>query len=86
MTAVGIREFKAHLSSYVQRAEAGEAILITDRGRPVAQLNAAAPAKSVLEELIAAGVARRAVPGSRPTPKPLIEAGPVSDLVADQRG
>ena len=35
---VGIRELKAHLSEYVRRANRGEQILVTDRGKPVARL------------------------------------------------
>lgn len=35
---VAIRELKAKLSAYVQRAAAGEHITVTDRGRPVAVL------------------------------------------------
>jgi prevent-host-death family protein len=35
---VAIRELKAKLSAYVQRASAGEHITVTDRGRPVAVL------------------------------------------------
>lgn len=35
---VAIRELKAKLSAYVQRAAAGESITVTDRGRPVAVL------------------------------------------------
>ena len=35
----GIREAKAHLSEYIHRVEAGETVLITDRGRVVAQLS-----------------------------------------------
>lgn len=35
---VAIRELKARLSSYLQRASAGELITVTDRGRPVAVL------------------------------------------------
>ncbi len=37
---VGIRELKAHLSEYVGKAAAGEHIVVTDRGKPVAQLSA----------------------------------------------
>ncbi|WP_420445945.1 type II toxin-antitoxin system Phd/YefM family antitoxin [Candidatus Poriferisodalis sp.] len=37
-TDIGIRELKAHLSECVRRAAAGEHIIVTDRGRPVAQL------------------------------------------------
>jgi prevent-host-death family protein len=35
---VAIRELKAKLSAYLQRAAAGELITVTDRGRPVAVL------------------------------------------------
>lgn len=35
---VAIRELKAKLSSYVQRAAAGEHITVTDRGRPIAMI------------------------------------------------
>ena len=35
---VGIRDLKAHLSEYVQRAHRGEVITVTDRGRPAAVL------------------------------------------------
>lgn len=37
-TQIGIRELKAKLSSCVRRAAEGERIVVTDRGRPVAQL------------------------------------------------
>lgn len=36
---VGIRELKARLSEYVAKAAAGERIIVTDRGKPVAQLS-----------------------------------------------
>jgi prevent-host-death family protein len=35
---VGIREFKKHLSEYVERASKGEHLRITLRGEPVAEL------------------------------------------------
>lgn len=35
---VGIRELKSKLSSYIERAAAGEHITVTVRGRPVAML------------------------------------------------
>lgn len=37
-TDIGIRELKAKLSECVRRAREGERIIVTDRGRPVAQL------------------------------------------------
>lgn len=35
---VGVRELKQHLSEYLDRAEQGEIIRVTDRGRPKALL------------------------------------------------
>lgn len=40
MTArVGIRELKAKLSHYLERAASGETIVVTDRGKPEAELH-----------------------------------------------
>jgi prevent-host-death family protein len=39
-----VREFKARLSLYLQKASNGEDVVITSRGRPVARLLAVAPA------------------------------------------
>jgi antitoxin (DNA-binding transcriptional repressor) of toxin-antitoxin stability system len=39
-TRVGIRELKAKLSHYLDRAVAGETIVITDRGKAKAELRA----------------------------------------------
>ena len=36
---VGIRELKNGLSKYVDRVRAGEEVIVTDRGRPVARLS-----------------------------------------------
>lgn len=38
MRAVGIRELKAHLSRFLREVERGETVLVTDRGRVVAEL------------------------------------------------
>ncbi len=38
METVGIRELKNRLSLYVHKAEAGDVVIITDRGRVVAEL------------------------------------------------
>lgn len=40
MVSVGIRELKNHLSRYLRRVQAGERVLVTDRGRAVAELRA----------------------------------------------
>ena len=40
MTA-SVRQFKAGLSRYLKRAAAGEKVIVTSRGRPIAQVTAA---------------------------------------------
>jgi prevent-host-death family protein len=55
---VGLRALKANLSGLVARVRAGEELLVTDRGVPVARLVPVA-AEDPLESLIAAGLAER---------------------------
>ncbi len=38
MTAIGVKELKARAGELVRRIEAGERILVTKRGRPVAAI------------------------------------------------
>lgn len=35
---VGVRELKAKLSEYLGKAAAGEPVVVTDRGRPIARI------------------------------------------------
>ncbi len=54
MVTVGIKVLKDNLSAYVRKAEAGETVLVTDRGKVVAELvPPRAPAKpSTTEEIL----------------------------------
>ena len=62
---IGIRELRQHASVYVDLAEKGQTVDITNRGRLVARLVPAQEAESPLERLIAAGILERAEdPGS----------------------
>ena len=82
---VGIRELRAHLSRFVERAQAGEQILVTDRGIPVARL-VAAGGQRPLDRLIETGVVEPAPRRqSRPPETPLRAAGTVSDVVLGDR-
>ena len=54
MADVGVRELKQHLSEYLDRAERGELLCVTDRGRPKALLGPL-PGRARLEEGIAQG-------------------------------
>jgi prevent-host-death family protein len=55
-TIIGIRELRQHASIYVDLAEKGYTVDITNRGRLVAQLVPARAPESVLERWIAAGL------------------------------
>lgn len=46
MKTIGAFEAKTHLSSLLDEVEAGEEVIITKRGRPVARLCSIAPARS----------------------------------------
>jgi prevent-host-death family protein len=53
---IGIRELRQHASVYIDLAEKGYTVDITNRGRLVAQLVPARDAESPLERLIAEGI------------------------------
>lgn len=50
MTTVGIRELKARLSELVERAAEGDTIVITERGRPKAELGPLSPIQRGIAE------------------------------------
>jgi prevent-host-death family protein len=53
---IGIRELRQHASLYVDLAEKGYTVDITNRGRLVAHLVPASEPESQLERLVAAGI------------------------------
>ena len=58
---VSIGRLKARLSEYLRRARAGEGVVVTHRGRPVARLiglEGDGALESRVEELVQAGLAR----------------------------
>lgn len=54
MADVGIRELKQHLSEYLDRAERGEVVRVTHRGRPKAVIGPV-PGRVRIEDGIRAG-------------------------------
>ena len=83
---VGIRELKNGLSKYIDRVRAGEEVIVTDRGRPVARLSSVDASEDRLADLVAEGLVRAPVSRERHVPERRIKAtAPVSDLVAEQR-
>jgi len=59
---VGVRELRAGLSAWLERVKAGDEVVVTERGRPVARL-VPTQRRSRLEQLVAEG---RVTPPSRP--------------------
>jgi prevent-host-death family protein len=96
MRAVGIREVKNKLSEYLRIVAEGETVLVTDRGRVVAQL-APPPSHSLpplsedqaLERLAAAGkvrLPRHRVPSPGEGPVPGVPVGiDVAGILRDVR-
>ena len=86
MITVGIRQFKNRLSEYLRRAKAGERIVVTERGRPVAVITRPGAAEQRYDDMIrqrqafwGGGKPR----GSRTPPK--IKGPSVADAVIEDR-
>jgi prevent-host-death family protein len=85
MADVGVRELKQHLSEYLERAERGELVRVTDRGRPKALLGPL-PGRARVEDGIAEGWI---TPGSGGSLRPVRRAkssGRVLDALGQDRG
>lgn len=84
---VGISALRADLASWVERARAGEEVVVTDRGTPVARLLPIDTAP-LLDQLTQSGVLtkprRTARPSARDTAR-VRASGPVADYVGEQR-
>jgi prevent-host-death family protein len=84
MRTAAIAKLKAGLSGYLESVKAGEQVVVTDRGRPVALIVPVAPSISEDErraELVAKGLVR---PGKGPIPANLLEGAVVPGLTADR--
>jgi prevent-host-death family protein len=90
-TEVGVRELKARLSEHLRRAQAGERLVVTDRGKPIATLGPAddQPARPAWLVQLAAEGRVRIGHGVRPVgmhPRAALTSGAtVSDAVIDDR-
>jgi hypothetical protein len=95
MRTIGVRELKARLSQVLREVQQGESVLVTDRGRVVAELrlpdasawaaNAPPPA---ITRLAAKGHLRLAAPAPDPYPASPISspAGLARKLLDEERG
>ncbi len=84
---VAISELRNNLRSWVDRARAGDDVVVTERGVPVARL-VGVDAASLIERLERDGVLSRPEKAKRPraTGRSRVRAtAPVSDLVSELR-
>lgn len=62
MTQVGVAKLKASLSEYLTMVKAGESVIVTEHGRPIAELGPISPAleddRAYLEALAREGLVR----------------------------
>ena len=94
MASVGIRELKNRLSEYLRRVRAGEEILVTDRGEPVAELRqpTSAPGEAAYPELARRARAGRVRlgapnrPGLYPSMPSSAPRGAARRLLGEERG
>ena len=91
MERVGTRELRGDLSALVRRAGAGERIVVTVDGRPVAQLGPVEPSDGAvtIDDLVARGLLQAACRPDRPAPEfsmPLWAGTRIDQLVREVRG
>jgi prevent-host-death family protein len=95
MRVVGIRELKDQLSRYLRVARDGESVLVTDRGRVVAELRpfddrSGAELPGGMAELVRIGSLRLPVvphrPERYPRRPPVTKPGTARRLLDEQRG
>ena len=87
MTTVGIRELKARLSHYLRLVQDGESVVVTDRGREIAVIEAPGAERDALRRLMESGMVKWS--GGKPKvpdgPPIKIKGGPISQTVVDMR-
>lgn len=84
---VAVSTLRAELADWIERVRAGEEVVVTDRGTPVARLVSVDTAP-LLERLTKQGVVSKPRQAGRPTASgtPRVRArGSVSELVGQQR-
>lgn len=85
---VAVSELRAQLANWLERVRAGEEIVITERGVPIARLTGMPATTSLLERLTEQGAISRPKQPSRPSSASLgrvTTRRPVADRVTEQR-
>lgn len=85
MPIVSVSDFKAHLSSYLEKARCGETVVVTDRGHEIVEVGPLSPDRRRAQAIVADG--RATWNGGRPVGLKGVRSGgpPVSDAVLEDR-
>ena len=90
MESIGVRELRGNVAAVVRRASAGERIVVTVDGRPMAQIGPIEPTGApTLEDLVATGLVQAPMtdrPVDDPQPIDLPVDIRLDDVLADLRG
>lgn len=87
MITVGIKQAKSRLGEYLRKVSAGERVVITDRGKPIAEITKPrAAGNERLEAMVRAGEAFWSGGKPRGSKKPAkLRGASVSDAVIEDR-
>lgn len=83
---IGVRELKARLSEYLERAARGEHLTVTDRGRPRAVLGPLPGGDNVARGIAEGWITAAQAPGPLPPPPARARASvSVQDMLDEDR-
>jgi prevent-host-death family protein len=85
MEQIGLRELRHHATEYIRRAEAGERISVTDRGKVVAEIGPPSESATLRDRLIADGELVRGRGGVFPEPLPTSSGTSLSEVLRQMR-
>ena len=87
MITIGIRQAKSHLAEYLRKVRTGERVVITERGKPIAEITKPrSAADERLEGMIREGLATWGGGKPRGSKKRVkIKGQPISETVIEER-
>ena len=85
MPIVSVSDFKAHLSSYLEKARDGERVIVTDHGREIVEVGPLSPDRQRAQAIVTGG--RATWKGGKPVGLRGVRSNgpPVSDAVLEDR-
>jgi prevent-host-death family protein len=85
MISVGVKELKAKLSNFLDKARSGEEVIITEHGKDVALLLPISKERKAVKSLIKSGGAKWAGGKPKGIQGVKVKGEPISDTVLEDR-